>query len=114
MFPKTLDEITSEQQNEMLAKNEMPEVKDTDNHTTHIYTHYMVQPKTWAVWMHIEEHEAALAKQKQQEALAQTVQNGVVQSPQQGSINPGAEQSSPMAAASPLKTATTQSLNNQP
>jgi hypothetical protein len=103
MFPKTLDEITAEEQNEMLARDEMPEVLETDNHTTHIYTHYMVQPKTWATWLHIAEHEEALAKQKKEEQMAQ---QGMVESGQAGSINVGAEKRSPLAAASPLKTET--------
>lgn len=66
MFPKTLDEIHAEGENEQLAKEKMPDVKETDNHTTHIYCHMMVQPKTWATWMHIAWHEELLDKQKQQ------------------------------------------------
>lgn len=64
MYPKTLDEMNAEGENEQLAKEEMPNVKETDNHTTHIYTHHMVQPKTWATWMHIAWHEELLDKQK--------------------------------------------------
>lgn len=64
MYPKTLDEMNAEGENERLAKDELPQVKETDNHTTHIYTHYMIQPKTWAVWMHIAWHEELLDKQK--------------------------------------------------
>ncbi len=66
MFPKTLDEMKAEGENEQLADDKMPKVADTDNHTAHIYTHYMVQPKTWATWMHIAWHEELLDKQKQQ------------------------------------------------
>lgn len=66
MFPKTLDEMKAEGENEQLSQNKMPQVAETDNHTAHIYTHYMVQPKTWATWMHIAWHEELLDKQKQQ------------------------------------------------
>ncbi len=67
ILPKTLDEMTAEGENERLAKDEMPQVKDTDNHTTHIYVHHMVQPKTWATWTHIAWHEELLDKQKKEQ-----------------------------------------------
>lgn len=66
MLPKSLDEIDAEGENEQLEKAKMPDVLDTDNHTTHIYIHSMVQPKTWATWYHIAWHRELLAKQKQQ------------------------------------------------
>lgn len=66
MFPKTLDEIKAEGENEQLAKNEMPQVLPTDEDTTHIYTHMMVQPRTWALWTHIEWHQEQLAQKKSQ------------------------------------------------
>lgn len=100
MFPKTIDEMTAEAQNEMLKEDKMPQVLETDNHTTHIYTHYMVQPKTWATWLHIAEHQEALAKQKQMEQQAMLESQGT----EGTSTNVGAEKRSPMAAASPLKT----------
>lgn len=62
MFPKTLEEMKAEDENELLAKNEFIPAQETDNHTTHIYTHHMVQPKTWATWMHIAMHEEMLAQ----------------------------------------------------
>lgn len=66
MYPKTIEEMKAEGENEQLAKDTMPDVAETDNHTTHIYTHMMVQPKTWSTWMHIAWHEELLDKQKQQ------------------------------------------------
>lgn len=66
MLPKTLDEMKAEGENELLAKDKMPDVQETDNHTTHIYVHHMVQPKTWATWMHIAWHEELLDQQKKQ------------------------------------------------
>lgn len=103
MLPKIIDEIKAEGENEQLAKNEMPEVMPTDNHTTHIYTHMMVQPKTWAMWFHLEAHQQELAKQKALEQ--QAMQNQVLDSAggQNGKIKVGAEKQSPQAAASPLK-----------
>lgn len=67
MFPKTLDEMNAEAENEQLADGMMPDVKDTDNHTTHIYTHMMLQPKTWAGWTHIHWHQELLAQQLSQQ-----------------------------------------------
>ncbi len=99
MFPKSIEEIKAEEENEMLKKDEMPEVKDTDDHMTHLYIHRMVQPKTWAVWFHIQAHEEALAKQQvqqQQMAMAEQSQSA---NPTQSPQSP----TSPMAAASPLK-----------
>lgn len=100
MFPKSLEESKAETENAMLAKDELPEVLDTDDHTTHIYTHNMVQPKTWSTWLHLQEHEDKLAKQKamQQQMALQEAQGGA-QSKQTG--KPGAL--STMDAAAPLK-----------
>lgn len=61
MLPKTLDEIKAEDENQQLADDKYTPIAPTDNHTTHIYTHMMVQPKTWALWFHLAEHEKALA-----------------------------------------------------
>lgn len=104
MFPKTLQEMQAEEQNTMLKQDQMPPVLDTDDHTTHIYVHYQVQPKTWATWMHIQEHEEALAKQQ-----AQQQQQAMLESAQQGTPAAAPGQSGPMpsnspsAAAAPLK-----------
>jgi hypothetical protein len=68
MLPKTIDEIKAEGENEQLKDDKMPDVQETDNHTTHLYTHYQVMPKTWATWMHIEWHQELLAQQKAQQA----------------------------------------------
>ncbi len=66
MFPKTLAEMKANDENEMLAKNELVHASPDDDHTTHIYTHYMVQPKTWATWFHIYEHQEYLAEKSGQ------------------------------------------------
>lgn len=105
MYPKTIDEIKAEGENEMLKSNQMPDVADTDNHTTHIYMHRMVQPKTWATWYHIAWHEEKLAEQKAQEMQAQQQQQAEMQQKQLGGKGQvGAEKQNPMSAASPLKT----------
>lgn len=102
MLPKTIDEMKAESENEQLAKNDMPDVAETDNHTTHIYTHQMVQPKTWATWYHIAWHEELLSQQKAQEqAMMQQEMQGASLG---GKGKIGAEKSSPLAQASPLKT----------
>ena len=115
MFPKTLDEIKAEGENEQLAKDSMPDVLDTDEHTTHIYTHMMVQPKTNATWFHIAWHQELLAEQKKQEMqMQQNAINDSMNSIQSGSpkvSSQGPEKKSPIAAASPLKTETI--ANNQ-
>ena len=82
MFPKTIDEIQAETENEQMSgeKPTMPDVKDTDNHTTHIYTHMMVMPKTWELWFHLDWHQKLLAEQKKQQPQGQGGQSG-----QQGS-----------------------------
>lgn len=97
MFPKTIEEMKAEQQNEELKADIYPPVLDTDDHATHIYTHMMVQPKTWATWFHILEHEEKLAQQKAQEQ-----QMATMESVSQPKVS--AEKRSPKAAASPLKT----------
>src|SRR5690606_7051025 len=96
MFPKTIDEIKAEGENEMLLKDEMPDVAETDNHETHIYIHRMVQPKTNATWFHIAWHEELLAKQKQQEQqMAQMNQSSMA--PLGGKGNVGEEKSNPIS-----------------
>lgn len=116
MLPKTLDEIKAEDENEQLAKDEYVPIAPTDNHTTHIYTHAMLQPKTWALWFHQAEHEKALAEQKAQEQEAQKVAMQQQQMQLQSKMQPpgaeatnvtkpkvGVEKSSPMSAAKPLQ-----------
>jgi hypothetical protein len=102
MLPKTIDEMKAESENEQLKENELVDVVDTDNHTTHIYMHMMVQPKTWAVWYHIKWHEELLAEQKKQEQMM--MQQEMQGSSLGGKGKVGTEKQSPMAAASPLKT----------
>jgi len=101
MLPKTIDEMKAEAENEQLKKNELPDVLPTDNHTTHIYTHQMVQPKTWAVWYHLKWHEDELAKQKQQEQQMMAQEQATSLG---GAGKVGKEKQSPTAQASPLKT----------
>lgn len=105
MLPKTIDEMKAEEENEQLKQDQLPQAQSTDNHTTHIYTHHMVQPKTWAVWLHIMEHEEMLDEQKLQEQ--QMMQQEMMGSPPKnlgGKGKVGVEKSSPLAQASPLVT----------
>lgn len=115
VYPKTIDEIQAERENEQLASEQMPQAQQTDNHVTHIYTHHMVQPKTWATWFHIAQHEQMYAEQKAQMQQAQMMQM-MGGKPQMGSTTPGKEKQSPMAQASPLATEfnpSNQLTNNQ-
>lgn len=68
MFPKTLDETKAEDENVQLAANKLPQVSPTDDHTSHIYIHSTLTPKTWALWFHINEHEKLLEQQKKEQA----------------------------------------------
>lgn len=107
MFPKTIDEMKAEEENTMLKKEELPPVLPTDNHTTHIYIHSMLQPKTWALWFHLGEHEKMLAEQKAQEQLAAQQQMQTQGQPpgqsQPSQVNIGAEKKSQVEATSPMK-----------
>lgn len=105
ILPKTIDEIVAESENETLSQDKYVNAKPTDNHQTHIYTHMMLQPKTWAVWMHIKQHQDLLAQQMaQQQAQAQME----MEQPEMG-----AQKKSPMESASPLKQETAQSNQTQ-
>lgn len=105
MLPPTIDELKAKAENEQLAKDEFMSATSTDNHTTHIYMHHMIQPTTWAMWYHIAMHEELLAQQKAQEQ-AMMQQQALGASPPGalgGKGKVGAEKSSPLAQASPLK-----------
>lgn len=105
MFPKTIDEIKAENENLELEGDKYTDPLPTDNHTTHIYIHSMLQPKTWALWFHLAAHEKMLADQKAQQMQAQQMAQQQGQpSPLGGAGQVGAEKSNPMAQASPLKT----------
>lgn len=104
MFPKTLDELKAESENEQLQMGQFPEVDEADDHTTHIYMHMMLMPKTWETWFHIDWHQKLLAEKKQQELLAQQQEmNASMQSNESGKPQFGKDKKSPMSAATPLK-----------
>lgn len=118
MLPKSLDEIKAEDENEQLKVGKMPDVAETDNHTTHIYTHYMVTPKTWQTWVHIAWHQELLATQKKQEMDAKAqggggdmkdaipkggVDTGGKEDKKAKPVKVGEKKKSPIEAASSLK-----------
>lgn len=117
MFPKTLDEMKAEGENEQLAQEIMPDVLETDDHTTHIYTHMMVMPKTLEVWFHLDWHQKLLAEQKKQEMQAQQAaiddsMNAIGQGkPNVSKPKVGKEKSSNQGASTPLKTEIQSDLN---
>lgn len=106
MFPDTLDEMKAEEENEQLSEGLWVEAQATDDHTAHIYTHYMAQPKTWEVWFHIRMHEEMLAEQKKQEQMMAMAVDDSMNSLEAGKPKVGKDKKSPMEAASPLKTET--------
>ena len=117
IFPKTLDEIKAEEENEQLKEEKLPKVLETDDHTTHIYIHQMLQPKTKSLWFHIGWHEELLAQQKKQEMQQQQMQQkqAIDQSMgaiEQGKPQIGAEKKNPLEAANPLKTEIKSNNNN--
>ena len=103
MFPKTMDEIKAERENEQLKDGAMADVLETDDHTTHIYTHQMVVPKTWELWAHIAWHEELLAEQKKQEMAMQQQMMQENMGTMDSSNPPSPEKGSPIESASPLK-----------
>lgn len=117
MYPKSIEEMKAEGQNEMLKQDKMPPVLETDDHQTHIYIHNMLQPKTWAAWLHIQEHEEALAKkQAEEQQMMQQEMQGAGQSAASGqkpAQKQGVEKSSPKEATSPLKSASKTPLNSK-
>ncbi len=104
MLPPTIDELKAKAENDQLKKDILPQALETDNHQTHIYMHYMVQPKTWATWLHIMEHEELLAKQKQQEQMMAQQEMQGSQGSLGGKGSVGVEKQSPLSQAAPLKT----------
>ena len=108
MFPKTLDEIKAEDENEQLKEDMLPEVAETDDHITHIYTHMQIPNKGWATYLHLQWHEELLAQQKAMQM--QQAQMQAMGAPS-GQAPVGVEKQSPMAQASPLKTEITSNMN---
>lgn len=108
MFPPTMDEMKAEMENEQLKNNDLPDVAPTDDHTTHIYMHMMVQPKTWATWYHIDWHRKELAQQKQQQQQMAQQQMQAAGPPGAlgGKGKVGAEKSNQLSQAAPLATET--------
>lgn len=102
MYPDSLDEMKAQAENEQLKEDTLPDVSETDDHVTHIYTHMMVQPKTNATWLHIDWHQKLLAEQKKQDMQARQMEMSATMQPNKPQM--GAEKKSPLASATPLKT----------
>lgn len=100
LFPKTIDEIKAEEENDALARDVLAQVADTDNHEQHLIVHQMAK-KTWATWTHMAWHEDLLAKQKAMEkAMAQAQVQPQVQ---QGSAKTTPDKQNPLSSATPLQ-----------
>ncbi len=114
LFPDSIDEIKAKEENEVLAKNEFPQVLPTDDHLAHIYTHYMVQPKTNATWFHIAEHQDYLAKQKYAMLKQQMMQPQPGQQQPQSTNQPiNQDRLNPQSAAAPLQAETQSTPQSQ-
>ena len=105
IFPKTLDELRGEEENEILAKEDYVPTGEGDAHETHLYIHRAMFPKTLALWFHIAEHEERLAEQKKNDMMQeQAMKQQMIQEQMQSQLKVGAAKQSPQEAASPLKT----------
>lgn len=114
MYPKTLDEIKAQDENQQLVEEQPIQAQPTDNHTTHIYIHNMIPPgkRSWEMWFHINQHEQMLAQQKAQQMQAEqlalqqeTQKNAGQNSTGSNTLNVGAKASNPQNAAAPLQQA---------
>lgn len=115
LLPDSIDEMKANDENELLGKEQMPEVLPTDNHEQHILIHHMA-PNSWAKWIHIQWHEELLSQQKQQ-MMAQQQQQMQQGGEQQGQSNQnippepmqpqvGVANQNPREAAASLRTET--------
>lgn len=102
MFPKTLDELKAEEENELLQQGKMVDVSETDDHTTHIYMHRQSLPKSWATWAHLDWHETLLAQQKKSIMMQQAVDQSM-NALDAGTPQVGTQKQNPMEATAPLK-----------
>jgi len=108
LLPDSIDEITATQENELLDKNEMVQVQETDNHEQHLVVHSQAM-NSWAKWIHIEWHKTLLAEQKKMQMMQAQMQ------PMQGEMGapgvppepeipqPGVANQNPREAASSLR-----------
>lgn len=71
IVPKSMDEIKSEQENELLEQNKLQRVSPEEDDEMHLYVHYMAK-KTPATWAHIFAHEMQAAQKKKQAEEQQT------------------------------------------
>lgn len=100
MIPDSLEEIKAREQNQVLKEDKLPPVLETDDHQTHIMIHRQLDSDKWAKWVHILEHEDALAKQKAMEAQQMQEEGGTME--QTGSrVNK--ERGNPQEATASLK-----------
>lgn len=109
LFPKTIDEIKAEEENDILAGNKLAQVAETDDHAQHLIIHQMAQ-KTQATWFHMAWHEELLAMQKKQQQMAQQAQMmaggsqpGQPGMPGQMVPQTGQQSQNPQAAATPAQ-----------
>lgn len=117
MFPRTVDEIKAEAENDLLAEDKLAQVMETDNHQQHLVVHQMAK-KTWATWVHLAWHEELLAQQiKMQQMQAQMSAQTAPAAPGMGASTkqpqPGVQGRSPMQAAAPMQQQTANTPQKQ-
>lgn len=106
VMPKSSEEIIAENENESLAAGKWAEVKETDDHETHLAIHSRVK-KNEMSWTHILTHQFALGEQKKQQALAaakQAQEQASAPQPEEG----GAPDKSAAGKGDPSKTSPAQ------
>lgn len=117
LFPKSIDEIKAEEENEALNNNDLAKVAPTDNDEQHLPIHYMAK-NTWAKWIHIAWHEEQLSQKTQQQMqmaqqqlMGEQGEQGVPPEPQQPEV--GVAKQNPLEAASSLRQETLASIGQK-
>lgn len=93
IFPPTIDELSAAEENREINQNDLPKIKDTDNHAVHLNLH-MGASETPAKQAHILAHKEALRLMKEQPSLFPNASPEELAQAQGGQgLIPGGEQS---------------------
>ncbi len=74
LFPKTIDELLAEEENDNLEANKLATVRATDNHQVHLYIHNKLSD-TPAKYAHIRAHKKAMVVIKENPSLVPPAMN---------------------------------------
>lgn len=112
LMPASIDEMKATDENELLGREELPQVSPEENHEQHLAVHAMAK-NSWAKWIHISWHEELLSQQRQQQMMqAQmqpTGQGGLPPEPLQPQV--GVAGQNPREAASSLRQETLSNIS---